>query len=176
MITTYNLLRLDFDAYKKRSWSGLFLDEAQAVKNLQSDIYHRVRQLHSPVKIAITGTPLENNTMELWSLLSITAPGLFPRPDRFFSQYARPIEDDGDHERVARLQRLITPLVMRRTKDQAAADLFFFQYARPIEDDGDHERVARLQRLITPLVMRRTKDQAAAEFQAKHEHVLARVS
>jgi SNF2 family DNA or RNA helicase len=123
VITTYNLLRLDYSTYEKRPWSGLLLDEAQAVKNLQSDIYDRVRRLPAPVKIAITGTPLENNTMELWSLLSITAPGLFPRPDRFFSQYARPIEDEGDNERVVRLQRLIGPLLMRRTKDQGAAEL-----------------------------------------------------
>ena len=61
--------------------------------------------------------------MELWSLLSITAPGLFPSPTRFREHYARPIESDGDAERLARLRRRIRPLVQRRTKEQVAADL-----------------------------------------------------
>jgi len=123
VVTTYKLLHLDVDAYQKLDWSGLLLDEAQEVKNLQSKVYGHVRQLHAPVKIAITGTPLENNLMELWSLLSITAPGLFPSPDQFFANYARPIEDEGDQERLASLRRLISPLVLRRKKAHAAAYL-----------------------------------------------------
>ena len=76
-----------------------------------------------PFKLAITGTPMENNLMELWSLLSITAPGLFPSPTRFQEHYARPIERKRDAERLARLRRRIRPLVKRRTKEQVAADL-----------------------------------------------------
>jgi SNF2 family DNA or RNA helicase len=72
------------------------LDEAQQVKNRQSKAYQCARRLAAPVKIAITGTPLENNLMELWSLLSIAAPGLFPSPDRFRDYYARPVERQGD--------------------------------------------------------------------------------
>jgi len=104
-------------------WSGLLLDEAQQAKNRQSKIYQCARRLAAPVKIAITGTPLENNLMELWSLLSITAPGLFPGPDRFREYYARPVERQGDTERLAQLRRRIRPLVLRRTKEQVAADL-----------------------------------------------------
>jgi SNF2 family DNA or RNA helicase len=66
---------------------------------------------------------MENNLMELWSLLSITAPGLFPNPRRFRDYYARPIEKQGHSERLAQLRRRIKPLVKRRTKDQVAADL-----------------------------------------------------
>ena len=61
--------------------------------------------------------------MELWSLLSITAPGLFPHPARFRDYYARPIEKQGDAELLAQLRRRIKPLVKRRTKEQVAADL-----------------------------------------------------
>ena len=61
--------------------------------------------------------------MELWSLLSITAPGLFPHPARFRDFYARPIENGGQPELLAQLRRRIRPLVMRRTKEQVAADL-----------------------------------------------------
>jgi superfamily II DNA or RNA helicase len=123
VVTSYTLLRIDFAAYAELGWSGIMLDEAQQVKNRQSKVYQCARRLVAPVKIAITGTPLENNLMELWSLLSITAPGLFPSPDRFRDYYARPIERQGDTERLAQLQRRIKPLVRRRTKEQVAADL-----------------------------------------------------
>jgi superfamily II DNA or RNA helicase len=123
VVTSYALLRIDFAAYAEMGWSGLLLDEAQQAKNRQSKVYQCVRRLAAPVKIAITGTPLENNLMELWSLLSITAPGLFPSPDRFRDYYAKPVERQGDGERLAQLQRRIRPLVRRRTKDQVAAEL-----------------------------------------------------
>jgi len=123
VVTSYTLLRIDFAAYAELSWAALLLDEAQQAKNRQSKVYQCARRLPAPVKIAITGTPLENNLMELWSLLSITAPGLFPGPDRFRDYYARPVERQGDTERLAQLQRRIKPLVRRRTKEQVAADL-----------------------------------------------------
>jgi len=123
VVTTYTLLRLDIAAYTQLSWSGLLLDEAQQVKNRQSKVYQCARRLTAPVKIAITGTPLENNLMELWSLLSIAAPGLFPSPDRFREYYAKPVERQGDGQLLAQLQRRIKPLVRRRTKEQVAADL-----------------------------------------------------
>jgi superfamily II DNA or RNA helicase len=123
VITSYALLRMDFAAYAELGWSALLLDEAQQVKNRQSKIYQCARRLAAPVKIAITGTPLENNLMELWSLLSITAPGLFPNPDRFRDYYAKPVERHGDIERLTQLQRRIRPLVIRRTKQEVAAEL-----------------------------------------------------
>jgi len=123
VVTTYTLLRLDADRYRTVAWAGLLLDEAQAVKNHQSKTYRCVRELGAPFKLAITGTPMENNLMELWSLLSITAPGLFPDPKRFAEQYARPIERHGDAERLARLRRRVKPLIKRRTKELVASDL-----------------------------------------------------
>jgi superfamily II DNA or RNA helicase len=123
IVTTYTLLRLDADAYGAVAWAGVILDEAQYVKNHQAKTYRCVRELAAPLKLALTGTPMENRLMELWSLLSITAPGLFPDPKRFAEQYARPIERSGDGERLARLRRRIKPLVKRRTKELVAADL-----------------------------------------------------
>jgi len=123
VVTSYTLLRLNFDAHRAVAWSGLILDEAQYVKNHQAKTYQCARRLAAPFKIAITGTPMENNLMELWSLLSITAPGLFPDPERFRAYYARPIERDGDTELLAQLRRRIRPLVKRRTKEQVAAEL-----------------------------------------------------
>jgi hypothetical protein len=123
VVVSYTLFRLDEDAYAAAEWSGLVLDEAQFVKNHQSKVHQCARRLPAPFKLAISGTPMENNLMELWSLLSITAPGLFPTPTRFQEHYARPIERGGDPERLGRLRRRIKPLVKRRTKEQVAADL-----------------------------------------------------
>ena len=123
VVTTYTLLRLDAGAYQSVPWAGVILDEAQYVKNHQALTYKCVRELATPFKLAITGTPMENNLTELWSLLSITAPGLFPDPKRFAEEYARPIERGGDAERLARLRRRIKPLVKRRTKELVARDL-----------------------------------------------------
>ena len=123
VVTTYTLFRLEADTYRTVDWAGLILDEAQYVKNHQAKTYRCVRQLPAPFKLALTGTPMENNLMELWSLLSITAAGLFPDPKRFAEQYARPIERGGDAEQLARLRRRIKPLVKRRTKALVAGDL-----------------------------------------------------
>ena len=123
VVTSYTLLRLDFETYGATQWSGLILDEAQYVKNHQSKAYQCARRVATPFKVAITGTPMENNLMELWSLLSITAPGLFPNPERFKDYYARPIEKGGNPELLGQLRRRIKPLIMRRTKEQVAADL-----------------------------------------------------
>jgi SNF2 family DNA or RNA helicase len=123
VVTSYTLLRLDFEAYGGREWAGLILDEAQYVKNYQSKAYQCARRVAAPFKVAITGTPMENNLMELWSLLSVAAPGLFPNPERFKDYYARPIEKSGNADLLAQLRRRIRPLIMRRTKEQVAADL-----------------------------------------------------
>jgi SNF2 family DNA or RNA helicase len=123
VVTTYTLFRLEAEAYRAVDWAGLILDEAQFVKNHQAKTYRCVRELPAPFKLALTGTPMENNLMELWSLLSITAPGLFPDPKGFAEQYARPIERGGDVERLARLRRRIKPLIKRRTKELVAGDL-----------------------------------------------------
>jgi superfamily II DNA or RNA helicase len=123
VVTTYTLFRLDSDAYGSIPWAALVLDEAQYVKNHRGKTYRCARELRAPFKLAITGTPMENNLMELWALLSITAPGLFPDPVRFAEHYARPIERRSDSERMTRLRRRIKPLLKRRTKELVAAEL-----------------------------------------------------
>ena len=80
VITSYSLLRIDNDKLTQLEWSGLLLDEAQFVKNHRAKTYQCARRIAAPFKLAITGTPLENSLMDLWALLSITAPGLFPDP------------------------------------------------------------------------------------------------
>ncbi|HVH23161.1 MAG TPA: DEAD/DEAH box helicase [Pseudonocardia sp.] len=142
VVTSYTLFRLDADAHAAAEWSGLILDEAQFAKNHQSKVYQCARRLPAPFKLAITGTPMENNLMELWSMLSITAPGLFPNPTRFREHFAQPIEKQSDVELLTRLRRRIKPLVKRRTKEQVAADLPAKQeQVLDVELDTKHRRI-----------------------------------
>jgi SNF2 family DNA or RNA helicase len=123
VITSYALFRLEAEAYRSVPWAGMLLDEAQFVKNRNAATHTAVRSLDVPFKLAITGTPMENSLMDLWSVFSIVAPGLFPSPTGFAEAYQRPIEREGDPERLAQLRRRIRPLMLRRTKRAVAADL-----------------------------------------------------
>ncbi|WP_330474983.1 DEAD/DEAH box helicase [Terrabacter sp. C0L_2] len=123
VITSYAVLRLDDAAFHGVRWGGVVLDEAQFVKNRQAKTHVAVRRLGAPFTIAVTGTPLENSLMDLWSLLSLTAPGLYPRPDVFTKSYRKPIESGERPELLDLLRRRIRPLMLRRTKEQVAVDL-----------------------------------------------------
>jgi Superfamily II DNA/RNA helicases, SNF2 family len=133
VVTSYALFRLDFAAFEALAWAGLILDEAQFVKNHASRAHRCARDFDAPFKLAITGTPMENNLMELWAMFAIVAPGLFPSARRFAEEYVRPIDNARSEadatpaahgaERIARLRRRIRPLMMRRTKQLVAPEL-----------------------------------------------------
>ncbi|UOE42873.1 DEAD/DEAH box helicase [Agromyces larvae] len=123
VITTYAVLRLEATAFAAIEWGGLVLDEAQFVKNAATKVHDAARGIRSPFVLAVTGTPIENNLSELWAILRLVAPGLFPSRRAFDERYRRPIELDGNTERRERLRRRIRPLVLRRTKEQVAPEL-----------------------------------------------------
>lgn len=123
VVTSYTLLRLDDDAYADINWAGLILDEAQFVKNKATKAHHVARDMPARFKLAITGTPMENNLMELWSIFAIVSPGLFPSSMRFAENYQRPIERQGLPEPLERLRRRVRPFMLRRTKDAVVTDL-----------------------------------------------------
>lgn len=141
VLTSYTLLRMDEDAYASyaaglgsgegpgtpEGWGALLLDEAQFVKNTGTRAWSIARAMPARTKIAMTGTPLENNLMELWALLAIVADGLFPSARAFRDLYARPAESGEDPAHAAattaRLRRRIRPLMLRRTKELVAAEL-----------------------------------------------------
>ena len=122
VVTSYTIVRLCEEEFIAQDWAWVVCDEAQFVKNHTSATYKAVRRLRSPSTIAITGTPLENSLMDLWALMSIAAPGLLPDPERFGQVYRKPI-DRGDTEALGRLRRRMRPFLLRRTKEQVAADL-----------------------------------------------------
>ena len=122
VVTSYAVARIDADEFRARSWSLLVCDEAQFVKNPHSKTHQVLRSLSARSVLAITGTPMENSLMDLWSILALSAPGLFPRADDFVRAYRRPVEA-GDQVALARLRRKVRPLMLRRTKAVVAAEL-----------------------------------------------------
>jgi SNF2 family DNA or RNA helicase len=123
VVTTYALLRLEQEQYAAVEWGGLVLDEAQQVKNHRSKTYAAVRRLDAAFRLAVTGTPFENRLMELWALLSITSPGLYPWPRAFAAQVVTPVEKGHDESALRRFRQRIRPFLLRRTKELVASDL-----------------------------------------------------
>lgn len=123
VITSYAVARIDDRGFAAVPWRGVILDEAQFVKNPRSKGHQAVRRLRAPFVLAITGTPLENSLMDLWAILALAAPGLYPRADTFSTVYRRPIESGTAPEMLELLRRRIRPLLLRRTKAEVASDL-----------------------------------------------------
>ena len=133
VLTSYAVLRIDEDDYAAVDWALVVLDEAQFAKNPKTRLHRALARLRADVVIAATGTPLENSLTDLWALLSLTSPGLFPSARRFREEYVTPIEqgkvpenaEGGPYRaaRLARLRRRIRPLVLRRTKELVAPEL-----------------------------------------------------
>lgn len=128
VVTSYALLRLDAAAYTDLPWAALVLDEAQFVKNPQSQTHRAAVELRAAVKFAITGTPLENGLTDLWALFHVVAPGLLSSWSRFGDDYVKPLASPdlrgaARSELTERLRRRIRPLMLRRTKESVAADL-----------------------------------------------------
>ncbi|QAY73003.1 DEAD/DEAH box helicase [Agromyces protaetiae] len=123
VVTTYAVLRLEAAAFAAVEWGGLVLDEAQFVKNAATKAHAAARDIRAPFRLAVTGTPVENDLSELWAIMRLVAPGLFPSRRAFDERYRRPIEQDGNTERLERLRTRVRPLMLRRTKDQVAPEL-----------------------------------------------------
>lgn len=123
VVTSYGLATRDAAELGKIEWSSLVLDEAQAVKNAQSQRSQAIQSLPAKWRLALSGTPVENRLSELWSLFAVIEPGLFGSWNEFKTRFAGPIERDGSELRSEALSRLIRPFVLRRTKRLVAPEL-----------------------------------------------------
>ena len=142
VITSYALMRIDYDAFASVDWTGIVFDEAQFLKNHHSKTYQAARRLDAAFKLAITGTPMENRVMELWSLVSVVAPGLYSSPKLFKEHFAEPIESGEAPERLEILRRRLRPIMLRRTKDEVLVDLPEKQeQLLPIELEPKHRKI-----------------------------------
>jgi superfamily II DNA or RNA helicase len=116
VLTTYGTMRLDRARLSEVTWGLVVADEAQHVKNPYSSTARELRTIGARARVALTGTPVENNLSELWAILDWTTPGLLGRLGAFRARYARAIEDDRDPAAAERLARLVRPFLLRRRK------------------------------------------------------------
>ncbi|MBT2564219.1 DEAD/DEAH box helicase family protein [Pedobacter sp. ISL-68] len=123
ILTSYGTLLSDIRFLKDYRFNYIFLDESQLIKNPDSQRYKAVRMLQSRNKVTMTGTPIENNTFDLYGQLSFACPGLFGSKQQFADLYSTPIDQFKDSRRAEELQQKIRPFILRRTKEQVAKEL-----------------------------------------------------
>ncbi|MFF6994350.1 SNF2-related protein [Streptomyces sp. NPDC008313] len=116
VLTTYGTMRSAASRLAQQPWGMIVADEAQHVKNPYSATAKALRTIPAPARVALTGTPVENNLSELWALLDWTTPGLLGPLKSFRARHARAVENGEDDEAVARLAGLIRPFLLRRKK------------------------------------------------------------
>jgi len=120
VITTYSLLPRDEATLAKAHWGAIVLDEAQNIKNVAAKQSRFVRRLAAPIRIALTGTPVENRLLEFWSLMDFLNPGYLGTYKRFQQRFANRIERRRDKEALTQLQALTQPFILRRLKSDPA--------------------------------------------------------
>jgi len=123
VITTYGIVRRDIKFLRIYTFDYIILDESQAIKNPSSQTAKAARLLQSHQRLALTGTPIENSTLELWSLFAFLNPGLLGNIKYFKKEFVNPIERRGDKTKAQFLQQMIFPFILRRTKDKVAPEL-----------------------------------------------------
>jgi len=123
ILTSYGITRLDIEILSEYLFNYIILDESQAIKNPDSHIAKAVKKLKSRRKLVLTGTPVENSTMDLWSQMSFVNPGLLGNKKFFKDEFVTPIEKKRDEQKSQKLATLIKPFILRRHKSQVATEL-----------------------------------------------------
>lgn len=122
-ITTYGLIREDLELYKDKFFTICVIDEAQNIKNPISGITRAVKKINAKTKIALTGTPLENSIIELWSIFDYIMPGFFSTRESFNSKYKVKDFDENTNKLLSNLNKQITPFILRRRKKDVLTEL-----------------------------------------------------
>jgi len=123
VLTTYGTVRQDVEKLQGFHFHYIILDESQLIKNRDAKTTRAVLQLQSNYRLSLTGTPIENSTLDLWTQMNFLNPGLLGSESFFEKFYAIPIEREQNAARADQLRRLIRPYILRRTKEQVAQDL-----------------------------------------------------
>ncbi|WP_411169982.1 SNF2-related protein [Clostridium sp. MB05] len=118
LLTTYGTLRSDYEWYKDKEFDFCIIDEAQNIKNKKSKITELVKSIKANYKLALTGTPIENNLLELWSIFDFIMPGYLYNEERFKNRFL-----NGDDESLKELKELISPFILRRLKEDVLDEL-----------------------------------------------------
>ena len=123
IITTYAIVRNDVEAFSKEKFHYVILDESQNIKNVAAQATQAVFLLHAEHRLALSGTPIENNLTELYSLFRFLNPTMFGSLEDFNARYTNPVQRDGDKEVLASLRRKIFPFMLRRLKKDVLKEL-----------------------------------------------------
>jgi len=123
IITSYATLRNDIQLFKEYAFDYVILDESQAIKNVSSQVTKAVKILTANHRLALSGTPIENTSMELWSLLDFLMPGFLGTQQWFRSEWALPIEKYKNQEKADTLKQMIYPFILRRKKEDVEREL-----------------------------------------------------
>jgi non-specific serine/threonine protein kinase len=123
VITTYDTATNDIEFFREYTFNYVILDESQAIKNPNSKRYKAMRLLKATNRIVMTGTPIENNTFDLYAQFSFLNPGIFGSQQNFRNSFALPIDKNNDQDAAMMLRKIINPFLLRRTKEQVAKDL-----------------------------------------------------
>ncbi len=123
IFTTYGILLRDIEWLRKFQFNYVILDESQAIKNPASRRFKAASLLKAKNRLALTGTPIENSTLDLYAQMSFVNPGFFGNLTHFKNNYLYPIDRDGNEFIASELQRLVNPFILRRTKEQVASEL-----------------------------------------------------
>ena len=123
VIVSYHTLRNDIKIFSGIKYDYVVLDESQNIKNYKSLIFRAIKSLSSAHRLSITGTPIENNTLELWSQMEFLVPGLLGTASEFKTRFARPIEVNRDAAVAGALKKRIFPFLMRRKKEDVLKEL-----------------------------------------------------
>ena len=123
VLTTYGTMLRDIELLRKYQFNYVILDESQAIKNPLAETSKAARLLRGDHRLVLTGTPVENSTLELWSQFAFLNPGLLGNIEYFRQEFANPIERQQNGETAQFLRKMVYPFILRRTKDQVAADL-----------------------------------------------------
>lgn len=123
VITSYGTTRRDIELLKEYNFNYIILDESQAIKNPDSNIARAVRELRSFHRLILTGTPIENSTLDIWSQMNFINPGLLGNQSFFKNEFLVPIEKKQDEIKTKKLYTIIKPFILRRQKAQVATEL-----------------------------------------------------
>nr|MBA2562293.1 DEAD/DEAH box helicase [Chitinophagaceae bacterium] len=123
VITTYGTLRSDIQVMVKISFDYVILDESQAIKNPGSKVARAACLLNAKNRLCMSGTPLQNNTFDIYAQMNFLNPGLLGSVEFFRNEFANPIDKFGEPEQKDHLRKLLYPFILRRTKEQVAKDL-----------------------------------------------------
>ena len=172
LVTSYDAIKRDIDAYKNMHFTVQVIDEAQYIKNAATLAAQAVKEINAGFRIALTGTPIENRLSELWSIFDYLMPGFLYGYTHFKQTFETPIVKSQDKDAQARLRAMIAPFILRRRKQDVLKDLppkLEEVYFAPLEGEQKELYEARVQRLKIMLAQQSDDQFRQARFEVLAE-------